>query len=99
MPLFCLHALDNDTNGPALRAANRPDHLKWSAVHIDKIRMAGPLMSDDGEQMIGSVFIFEMDTLADVKALIATDPYQKAGLSKSVDLRPLKWLLGEGKPQ
>lgn len=99
MPLFCLHALDHDTKGPAIRAANRPDHLEWAATHADKIRMAGPLLSEDGEQMIGSMFILEMDTLEDVKAWIATDPYQKAGLSKRVDLHPVKWLLGEGKPQ
>lgn len=99
MPLFCLHALDHPTEGAAIRAANRPAHLQWAAAHASKIRMAGPLLSDDGEDMIGSLFILDMASLDDVKALAEDDPYRKAGLFHRVDIRPVKWLLGDGKPQ
>ena len=42
--------------------------------------MAGPVLSDDGETMIGSTFVIEFDSLDEAKAWAAEDPYAKAGL-------------------
>lgn len=99
MPLFCLHAHDKKDGGAAIRAANRPAHLEWASAFADKICMAGPLLSDDGENMVGSVFIINMESLDAVKTLMADDPYNKADLFERVDIRPTKWLIGNGKPE
>jgi uncharacterized protein len=96
MPLFCFHNLDNETNGAELRAANRPDHLAWVQTLGDRVRMAGPLMSEAGE-MIGSLCLIEAETLGAAKALGAEDPYAKAGVFARSDVREVKWLIGEGK--
>ena len=68
MPLFAFHNLDNDINGAELRAANRPAHLAWVQTLGEAVRMAGPLLSEDG-RMIGSLCLIEADSLAAAKAL------------------------------
>ncbi len=95
MPLFLIHAIDKP-GALETRMANRPDHLEWAGQSIDRIKMAGPLFTDDGETFSGSVFVIEMATLADVKAWAANDPYAKAGLFQRVEIRPFKWLIGNG---
>ncbi|MDX1293151.1 MAG: YciI family protein [Hyphomonas sp.] len=96
MPLFCFHNLDNETNGAELRAANRPDHLAWANGLGDRVRMAGPLMSEDG-RMIGSLCLIEAESLAEARAVGAEDPYAKAGVFGRVDVHEVNWLIGEGK--
>tara|TARA_R110000803_G_scaffold17676_3_gene47557 strand:- start:1681 stop:1980 length:300 start_codon:yes stop_codon:yes gene_type:complete len=98
MPLFCLHCLDKRDGGAALRAKARPAHLEWAVSLGDVVRMAGPLLADDGETMIGSVFLVQADSLAAAKALSADDPYSKAGVFERVDMHETRWSIGEGKP-
>jgi uncharacterized protein len=98
MPLFCLHCLDNETDGAARRAAARPAHLEWAAGLGPVMRMAGPLLDPDGK-MLGSIFLIEAESLAAAKALNAEDPYSKAGVFGRVTLHETRWAIGEGKPQ
>ena len=58
----------------------------------------GPVLAEDGETFAGSTFVVEFDTLADAKAWAQADPYARAGLFETVEIRPFKWLLGGGKP-
>lgn len=96
MPLYCLHCLDNETDGAARRAATRPAHLEWVASLGDVCRMAGPLLSEDGK-MIGSVFLILAESAAAARALNAQDPYSKAGVFGRVDINETRWAIGEGK--
>ncbi|MEE2878149.1 MAG: YciI family protein [Pseudomonadota bacterium] len=97
MPLFLLNARDKP-NATELRMQHRPAHLDWAAKHKDRIRMAGPVFSDDGETFAGSTFVVEFDSLHDAEAWAAQDPYNQADLFASVEIMPFKWLLGDGKP-
>jgi uncharacterized protein len=97
MALFCLHCLDNETDGAARRAAARPAHLEWAAGIGAAVRMAGPLL-DGGGKMIGSVFLIEAANLAAAQALNAEDPYSKAGVFGRVSIHETRWAIGEGKP-
>lgn len=96
MPLFILNARDK-ADSLELRMANRPQHLEWAGGFADKIRMAGPVFADDGVTFAGSVFIMEMESLDAVKAWAAEDPYAKAGLFETTEIRPCAWLIGDGK--
>jgi uncharacterized protein len=98
LALFCLHCLDNETDGSARRAETRPAHLAWAAALGPMIRMAGPLL-DEGGKMVGSVFLIEAESLAAAKAVNAEDPYTRAGVFGRVDIRETRWAIGEGKPQ
>lgn len=93
--LYCVYAVDKP-NALETRLANRAAHLEWAAGFMDQIKMAGPLLGDDGETMAGSMFVMEYDgTLEDLRAFFVNDPYNQAGLFESVTIRPYKALLGE----
>ena len=96
MALFCLHCLDNETDGAALRAAARPAHLEWAGGLGPVVRMSGPLL-DPGGRMLGSVFLIEAGSLAAARALNAADPYSKAGVFGKVTINETRWAIGEGK--
>jgi uncharacterized protein YciI len=44
--------------------------------------------------VVGSLLILEGETEADVAALLAEDPYAKAGLFASVDIKPWRQAVG-----
>ena len=96
MPLFCLHCLDNETDGAARRAAARPAHLDWAAGLGGAVRMAGPLLDPEGK-MVGSLFLIEAESLAAARALNAEDPYSRAGVFGQVTIHETRWAIGEGK--
>jgi uncharacterized protein YciI len=98
MPLFAIYAHDKKNDGPAIRAAARPDHIKWALGLGTRLRMGGPLMSEDGEQMVGSLLLVEAESLRAMEAEAKTDPYAKAGLFERVEITPIKWLLTDGQP-
>ena len=58
--------------------------------------MAGPVLSDDGQTMIGSTFVIEFETLNEAKTWATEDPYAKAGLFEHTEIIPFIWLIGDG---
>ncbi len=92
MALFHVMALDKP-GALDLRLENRAAHLEWAKAAGDTVRMAGPLLADDGESFIGSVFLIEAESEETLKAFQADDPYVKAGLFQTVDIRPFKLVI------
>ncbi|EME67719.1 YciI-like protein [Paramagnetospirillum caucaseum] len=66
------------------RLDNRAAHLEYAKGFGAKVVIGGPLLSDDGQTMIGSAFVFDTDDRAELDAFLAGDPYGKAGLFESV---------------
>jgi uncharacterized protein YciI len=95
MAQFLLTCLDKP-GALEIRLANRPAHIDWLKSHGDKVLMAGPLLGEDGESMIGSVLIIEAESLEALQAWQAADPYAAAGLFYETSARPMKWALGKG---
>lgn len=91
--LFIVHAIDK-ADHLDVRMANRPAHLEWVESFKDKIRVAGPLLSDDGETLAGSCFIIEGESVAALEIHFANDPYVKAELFETISIKPFKPLLG-----
>lgn len=87
----------------ALICIDKPRHLQTRAdnrtAHLDHIsssgivEMAGPFLNPEG-QMIGSLLVLTVDTLAEAEAWAAADPYAKAGLFESVTIREWKKVVG-----
>ena len=73
-----------------VRMDNRPDHVAYLKSYNDRIAIAGPMLSDDGESPLGSLLIMEFDDLAAARAFAAGDPFAKAGLFESVTIRPYR---------
>ncbi|WP_099866994.1 YciI-like protein [Pararhizobium haloflavum] len=76
-----------------LRLDTRPTHLE----HLNRVnesgalKVAGPLLGDDGKPM-GSLLIVEADDAEAARKLAEADPYAKAGLFESVEIRAWNWV-------
>ena len=97
MPLYLINARDK-ANARELRMESRPAHLDYLRAAGASLRMAGPVLGEDGETVIGSGIVIEAETLEDAERWATQDPYAKAGLFQSVEILPFKWVLGDGKP-
>lgn len=91
--LYVIYALDTPDSG-LLRAAHRPAHLaRVQAMHQQgRIVLVGPLPKIDAPSIeggvSGSLIVAEFESLADARAWIDDDPFVKAGVYASVDVRP-----------
>ena len=85
--------------------ADKPDSLQLRldtrAAHLDylrglgaRVRAAGALLSEDETTVVGSLLILAGETRADIAVLLAGDPYAKAGLFQSVDVKPWRQAVG-----
>ena len=82
------------SDGQPLRLANRAAHLDYLRANSKSIQICGPLLSDDGQSMIGSLLILQADNKEAAEKILAEDPYRKAGLFGSVELRQWRWVVG-----
>ena len=90
--MYCVMCIDKPDSG-ALRHENRPAHLEY-VVSQNYVKMGGPLVGDDGETMIGSLLLLDVDNRAAAQAFVDNDPYHKAGLFERIEVQRFKHLLG-----
>jgi uncharacterized protein YciI len=76
-----------------LRLANRDNHLAYLGGIEGRVSLAGPMLSDDGESMVGSVLIIEAESVAEIQAIADGDPYAQAGLFENVTIRPFRQVI------
>jgi uncharacterized protein len=74
-----------------IRKEKRPEHLAYLKSLGDTLKFAGPFTAEDGETMNGSLVVVEADSLQAAKAIADGDPFAKAGVFASVEIRPWKW--------
>ena len=84
---YVIHCLDH-----AGAVQKRLDHYEAHKAYLGAASMktviSGPLLADDQETMIGSCFVVEAGTLAEVEAFNRADPFFKAGLWATISIRP-----------
>jgi len=80
-------------NAEKLRAEIRPAHFKYISESGEMVKLGGPLLSDDGSRMIGSILIIETDSLSAAKEWASQEPYSIAGLFQTVHINPWKWVI------
>lgn len=91
--LFAVVCLDKPGH-EQVRADNRAAHLDFLKANAAAVKAAGPFLSDDGARMVGSLLVIEASDRAGLDALLAGDPYARAGLFESVTARPWRWVVG-----
>ena len=74
-----------------LRLEVRPEHLKFLEGLGGALKAAGPF-TDEKDSPIGSLVVIDADDRAVAEHIASADPYAKAGLFESVDIRPWKWV-------
>lgn len=73
------------------RLDNRSAHLAY-LEETGVVSQAGPLL--DGDAMIGSLIVLDVEDMAAAENWAANDPYAKAGLFASVELIVWKRVIG-----
>lgn len=87
----------------ALLCNDKPDHLQLRldtrTAHLDylnglgdRLKFAGPFLGDDAKPN-GSLVVIDAADLASAGDIAANDPYVRAGLFASVDIRPWNWAI------
>ena len=84
---FIIHALDK-AGGLQDRLANYEAHKAYLGKAPVSIVISGPLLGADNETMIGSFFLVEAETQAEVQAFHDADPFKKAGIWQTVSIHP-----------
>lgn len=84
---FVVHCVDKPDALP-LRLAHYEAHKAHLASGRVATVVSGPLLADDGETMVGSLFIFEADRKEDVVAFNRADPFARAGVWATVHIHP-----------
>jgi uncharacterized protein len=90
--LYALICTDKP-NSLALRKANRPEHLAYLEGLGETLVFAGPFTEADGETMNGSLLVIEAASLEAARKIAADDPFARAGLFASVDIRTWLWTI------
>jgi uncharacterized protein len=67
----------------ALRLQKRPEHKAYLGAMADRIAFAGPFVSDDGQQMLGSLLVIDFASREAAQAWLAAEPFTRAGLYAS----------------
>jgi len=63
-----------------LRVQVRPAHRDYLAKLADKMAFAGPLFSDDGKTIVGSLLVMDFPNRVDVETWLKDEPFTKAGV-------------------
>lgn len=84
---YVVHCLDYE-GAVAKRLEHYEEHKAYLSTAPVKTIVSGPLLADDNKTMIGSCFLLEADSLAEVEAFNRNDPFAKAGLWERVSIRP-----------
>jgi uncharacterized protein len=74
-------------DGAALRQRVRPEHKAYLALVADRMAFAGPLTSDDGQTMIGSLLAIDFESRDAAQAWLANEPFTQAGLYASTSIQ------------
>ena len=62
-------------------------HIEYLSSNPIKIVISGPLVSDDGERIVGSLFLVDAENRASVEEFQGNDPLLEADLWQSVEVR------------
>ncbi|MCA7120725.1 MULTISPECIES: YciI family protein [Acetobacterales] len=84
---YVIHCLDHE-GAVDKRLAHYEAHKAYLAAARIKTVISGPLLADDERTMIGSCFIVEAESLAEVEAFNREDPFYAIGLWRTISIRP-----------
>jgi uncharacterized protein YciI len=91
MALFVAVCLDKP-GAKELRAATRDEHLAYLRGKTDMVKLGGAYLEDGSP--VGSMLVIEAEDRAAVEALMADDPYAKAGVFASTEIRAYRMAVG-----
>lgn len=100
MPQFLVQGYDfKDADAPARRQATRPMHLERLKPLLEKgqVLCAGAMLDESGTKVIGSAFMMEMPSRAELDAWAKNEPYSKSRVWERIEITPLRVVVRDGK--
>ena len=79
-----------------VRMETRPPHLEYlNGLNAEgTLKIAGPFLDDEGKPC-GSLIIVEAESKEAARAVADADPYAKAGLFESVEVKAYNWVFNK----
>jgi hypothetical protein len=92
-PLFLMFAAGKP-GMTATRHGLLEDHRAYfrDNGYLERFVFRGPLLSDDGEEWLGSAMAIELPDRAAVEAMLADEPYVRGGLYDAIEIH--RWRFG-----
>jgi hypothetical protein len=87
--LYTFHLIDRQGAGE-MRQRIRSEHKAYLARVADRIAFAGPLLTDDGTTMIGSLLVIDFASGDDAREWLAAEPFTLAGIYEKSSIRPFQ---------
>jgi uncharacterized protein YciI len=87
--LFAIYCRDKKDH-LQVRLDNRPAHVEYLKIFAGQHVCTGPLLTEDGQGMIGSLLVMDFADRAAAEDFAKNDPYAKAGLFDSVAITPFR---------
>jgi uncharacterized protein len=94
--LFFVAICIDKTDHLQTRLDNRPVHLDYLKGLGPKLKIGGALLGADNQTPIGSMLIYDVADEKEARGLVGDDPFAKAGLFASVEIKA--WRQGVGAP-
>jgi len=83
---FAIYCIDKPGVG-AKRKDAMPKHVEYLDKAPIKNVMSGPLISDDGNAIVGSLYVVEADNREQINAFLENDPLVAADVWQFIDVR------------
>lgn len=77
-------------NSAAIREKTLQAHRDYLHSHKSIVIISGATLTDDGEEVTGSMLIVNVNSRAEAKAFVDGDPFTKAGMFKSVAITRMR---------
>lgn len=89
MPLFAVIGLDHPPHAMAKRDAVRSEHGDYVVTHDQAIMLVAPFL-DDQDNQCGTLYLFEAEGEAEVRAWLEQEPFVSQGVYAELIIRRLK---------
>lgn len=86
MTYFAVTAMDHPPHAMALRDNVRQAHREYVIANAAPVKFVGPFLDQDKNQ-VGSFYIFESEDEQTVREWLEAEPFVKAGVYASIDIR------------
>jgi uncharacterized protein YciI len=91
--LFVIFCIDR-AGAEEQRKQTIKKHVDYLATNPIKVVMSGPLVTDDGARAIGSLFLVDAASRAEVEAFQRDDPFFNAKIWETVEVRAFNKRVG-----
>lgn len=97
MPTFAVLGFDHPPHSMALRDRVRAVHRAYVKANDQKLRLASVMLDADGNQK-GTILYFEAESIEEVRAWVAAEPFYQHGVYESVHIVEVRTALSKLPP-